>query len=497
MEISRATGHVALGGASPLNFIGLYAYRGVIVPETAAVYDYSTYAQLDTTNSAAAGTAYQSAALVASLFYRGTTNANTGVASKGQVAAALFAYNYNTGTTLLIAGSIIDVRNLGTSGVYGTVTKLVGHYINAMLSSGGTVTTAAGIYLEAQTIGATNWQIYSAGGDVCFNAGTLYVGKTTGLTGSGDVDIAGKLNVDGAVGMGADPVSYAQLYVYRNATAPSNYEYGMFSASTITGAFADQNTYGIQFSHSFYSPTIAVTNAYSRQAAMRANMYNYAVASVTNVDGANYDVRNVGGGNVTAMNGIAVMASRNTAPSGGSAGVITRNVGLYLQQQTVGYTNWQIYSDGGNACFNAGTLYVGKTTGLTGSGDVDIAGKLNVDGTLTTTGGIVGEAWTNITTFSGDWVAYGGTTYAPPGYWKDALGIVHLRGLVKYGTAPITLPSSPFTLPTGYKPQYASVFACVTNEAFGRVDVLANGQVLVRSSSSVYVSLDGISFRAA
>ena len=296
---------------------------------------------------------------------------------------------------------------------------------------------------------------------------------------------------DGAVGMGAEPVSYAQLYVYRNATASSNYEYGMFSASTITGAFADQNTYGIQFSHSFYSPT-AVTNAYARQAAMRANMYNYAVASVTNVDGANYDVRNVGGGNVTAMNGIAVMASRNTG-----AGVINRNVGLYLQQQTVGFTNWQIYSDGGNVCFNAGTLYVGKTTGLTGSGDVDIAGKLNVDGTLTATCGIVGEAWINVAAFSNSWVAFGGT-YAPPGYWKDALGIVHLRGMIKSGTVNTTA----FTLPTGYKPQYAIVRSQVasngTTEAASRVDVAADGTVIPRvpAGYNSYVSLDGISFRA-
>ncbi|MBD2290948.1 hypothetical protein H6F92_20050 [Microcystis wesenbergii FACHB-1317] len=101
------------------------------------------------------------------------------------------------------------------------------------------------------------------------------------------------------------------------------------------------------------------------------------------------------------------------------------------------------------------------------------------------------EAWI-VPAFMNSWTNYD-TTYNPAGYFKDSLGIVHLRGLVKNGTNNTTI----FTLPVGYRPSNRELQAVQTNlNIIGRVDILADGQVTVVSGSNVWVSLDGITFRA-
>ncbi|MBE9090179.1 hypothetical protein IQ232_10440 [Microcystis aeruginosa LEGE 11464] len=103
------------------------------------------------------------------------------------------------------------------------------------------------------------------------------------------------------------------------------------------------------------------------------------------------------------------------------------------------------------------------------------------------------EAWI-VPAFMNSWTNYD-TTYNPAGYFKDSLGIVHLRGLVKNGTNNTTI----FTLPVGYRPSNRELQAVQTNldtNTIGRVDILADGQVTVVSGSNVWVSLDGITFRA-
>lgn len=95
--------------------------------------------------------------------------------------------------------------------------------------------------------------------------------------------------------------------------------------------------------------------------------------------------------------------------------------------------------------------------------------------------------------FENAWVNYGPAT-APAGYWKDALGVVHLQGLIKSGT----VGSAAFTLSPGFRPDFQHVFSSVSNGVIGRVDVFADGTVVpVLPSSNVWVTLDGISFRPA
>lgn len=92
------------------------------------------------------------------------------------------------------------------------------------------------------------------------------------------------------------------------------------------------------------------------------------------------------------------------------------------------------------------------------------------------------------------WVNFS-VSYDPAGYYKDPLGRVWLRGLIKSGTtAANTLL---FVLPSGYRPPFRSIHAIDTNGTFGSVEVQEDGEVRTGTTvSATYLSLAGISFRA-
>jgi hypothetical protein len=112
------------------------------------------------------------------------------------------------------------------------------------------------------------------------------------------------------------------------------------------------------------------------------------------------------------------------------------------------------------------------------------------------------------------WGNHGGP-FANVGFYKDQLGIVHLKGVVGGLPERVAAESSIFRLPPAYRPANRRVFPSVgDNDAGGavsegRVDVQPNGLVtLVRacsgasapdpndcSTSGGYIALDGISFR--
>jgi hypothetical protein len=107
-----------------------------------------------------------------------------------------------------------------------------------------------------------------------------------------------------------------------------------------------------------------------------------------------------------------------------------------------------------------------------------------------------------------DWINFG-PPFAPVSFFKDQLGIVHLRGVAKNpngfglgaGCFYSTIGASPgvlFQLPVGYRPANEEAFADDNSDGFGRIDVTPAGIVCSESvtAQSGFATLDGISFRA-
>lgn len=84
--------------------------------------------------------------------------------------------------------------------------------------------------------------------------------------------------------------------------------------------------------------------------------------------------------------------------------------------------------------------------------------------------------------------------YEAAGYYKDSNNRVQLCGLIELGNAAsgITI----FQLPVGFRPAYRELFPIYSGGTIGRVDVLADGNVVVQTGDSAFLSLSGISFLA-
>lgn len=125
-------------------------------------------------------------------------------------------------------------------------------------------------------------------------------------------------------------------------------------------------------------------------------------------------------------------------------------------------------------------------------------GDLKVDGIISTNGSSV-PVWLSPSTLNG-WVFYGGvgSNYAPQGYYKDALGNVHVKGIIASGTA---APSTVlFNLPSGYRPKETRYFSGWDGALVQqRLEVDSNGDVKIASLSNInnaFLTLDQIQFPA-
>lgn len=105
---------------------------------------------------------------------------------------------------------------------------------------------------------------------------------------------------------------------------------------------------------------------------------------------------------------------------------------------------------------------------------------------------ITQEGWQTPTLLNG-WAHLGGP-WNPPGYFKDSVGIVHLRGVFQRGNG-----QSIFVLPVGYRPACRELQIGVGADSWmARIEVWTDGTVYMYwGGSNTWLSIDGISFRAA
>lgn len=93
--------------------------------------------------------------------------------------------------------------------------------------------------------------------------------------------------------------------------------------------------------------------------------------------------------------------------------------------------------------------------------------------------------------FQNGWTQHD-NTWAQPGYYKDSIGIVHLRGLVRSGTAGSTI----FTVPPGYRIGWPSHGVTASSGGYAEYNIFTDGRVTHRGSHTGWFSLDHITWRA-
>ncbi|MBE9002401.1 hypothetical protein IQ274_30430 [Nostoc sp. LEGE 12447] len=282
--------------------------------------------------------------------------------------------------------------------------------------------------------------------------------------------ITGSLKIAGTIYAGGNPVAYENYEIYLRGSAfessegnitflkIANIDLGMTSSRGLNTVILNPNgTFKNKATHDvFGNPTI--WNSW-------ATWVNTTAAIGDVIAVASYDALNI-------------------APTGGSAETLLRsiNAGRVFQSIPGRYPYTLLFIQGQSRCIEVLQPNQGSNAHL----------KTTYYQLLSLQNITQQEPW-QTPTFQNNWVNYD-NTYNPAGYFKDSLGIVHLRGLVRSGTNNTTI----FTLPVGYRPSNRELQAIQTfNNTIGRLDILTDGQVQVVLGNNGWVSLDGITFRAA
>lgn len=101
------------------------------------------------------------------------------------------------------------------------------------------------------------------------------------------------------------------------------------------------------------------------------------------------------------------------------------------------------------------------------------------------------DPWVSATLIN-NWSVYGQNT---PSYFKDSLGVVHIRGEVTGGAVNTVI----FTLPTGYRPSVRMWFPINSNDGnniYGMIQIAGDGTVKLVTGGTSYLGLVNISFVA-
>jgi len=167
-------------------------------------------------------------------------------------------------------------------------------------------------------------------------------------------------------------------------------------------------------------------------------------------------------------------SATNTITIAGSSGNVDGVASKVVVNGSHGW--WYGYSNGTNiftvATSNSSSFYTTTATSA-------------VPPTISWTAPTLLNSWTNL-----------GAPYDNVGYYKDAIGWVHIRGLVHNGSS---ITATVFTFPAGYRPLNTKFLPSYSNGVFSVVQIDSSGNVScanLASNSTASFSLDMASFPA-
>jgi hypothetical protein len=288
-----------------------------------------------------------------------------------------------------------------------------------------------------------------------------------------------RISGNGNVGIGIDAIAGNRLDINNGATRSGTHPSGL--PLYVTGALSAASN-GIEFRHNNGLQGIGFG-------------YNtiYATGSNATQD-LGMSAKGVTGNLIFSTNGAERMRITGNGTFQFSSDLGNRKIvmwdnGLNNNHQFYGFgvqgsvLRYQVSNQDDNHIFYAAT---GDNSSLellriSGYGNVTLAGTVISESYIAPT------LLNNFTNYNGG--------FAPAGYYKDKLGIVHLHGLVNNAGNPNGL--NIFVLPVGYRPSSGKIiFEAMNNNGVSRIDILTDGSVQVQSGVSGWFTLDQISFRA-
>lgn len=188
-----------------------------------------------------------------------------------------------------------------------------------------------------------------------------------------------------------------------------------------------------------------------------------------------------------------------TAPNVSTAVVDGSNVAV-TWPQLLGATTYSVdyringgtWTSGATGLTNSQRSYTVTAATHTNTVDVRVRGA-NAGGQLSDygTAQVTIPLWAPLN-IAGGWSSYS-ATYAPPSFTITSSGAVILKGLVKKASAAVN-DEVLATLPPGYRPSERLLFTGYSNSAYSRLDVLTNGNIILRAHNAAWVTLDSVNF---
>ncbi len=303
-----------------------------------------------------------------------------------------------TGPTITDVYGMYIIPISKVSSVAPSITNIYGLYI--FNSIGVTATTNYGLYIADQTVGSTDWAIYSLGAD-SYHAGKIAFRTDKNEYITGDL-VDGELDVEATTSFNVR-INTAEEYQFsatqadfksNNLTTTGS---GRFDGHIGIGTAAhtgrgidiggtielDEQGISLNVLRS-YDPTgagnpftgaaikVGLVNSSEDVATLKGtsttlNVVGNSGYTGTVTEGTVADVSmtfagNVSGGDPTMTTGWMLRVNNAGIGLGSSIGTL---YALDLKEQTVASTNWQIYSRGGNSYFAGKNLY-GQTDGTIG-----------------------------------------------------------------------------------------------------------------------------------